>query len=1258
MANPTYDLIEYAFYNDGTEAGSTIIGSSNNQQTLDTDTTYLCRFQLHNDNGKNAGSVVWTFEFNHQGGGWTDVSTSAAAIQAVGSDNLTEGQDCTNRLTNQGVSFEGDNNGVTEDGTTTSYSHGPGEYIEVLLAFQIPSGVVSDGDEILIRAYEANNGYTTTYTVTGDIDVNKVGGVAYQRSVSDTVGITDTISNVVGKVVSILDTVGVTDTVTNLRELYKTISDSVGITDIVTTARTLIKSISDSVGITDVLEALLPSGNPQIRAVRQAVSTAASGTQDFNVSGWSATPQLAMFIISKATADNSLATDAELAIGFTDGTDEYYCARNEMDGDVWADANRRTVHNACIGLVTDAGAVDGEFTFSQWNSGGVELTINEQFSAGFLMTVIFFAGFDNVDIQKVDKVGSPGATVTTGFQTDIVFMISNDCPADDTAYVNSVLGISMAVRGSGFGTFSSYDADASSSSVVRGGIADDYFHMQAGFSPGIYYDIGNFTSTSFDIQYVSGSGDNTDDWIVVSLDLPSYISAWCGADTSPTTATTKSNTSPGFTPQCLFGILSDHSAIDDWNGDSEAGVLALAFANQDGEDYCTGTHNDWGAETMNTGSLTDDVVVHMLDDTGSDELVATIDSWDANGWTLDYSTADGTARYALWLAIEEAQGLAAKFATILDTVGVTDTVTNVRELVRTLTDTVGSTDVLSTARNLFKTIADSVGITDILAASVGRIITLADSVGITDTLSTAIGRFKTLTENVGVTDTVTNARNLFISILDNVGITDILTNARNLFKTIAENVGITDTITNARELYKTLSDSVGITDILSTVAIKIVTLADSVGVTDVISKTIGRARTIADNVGVTDIISTAREIYKTLSDSVGITDIIARSAGRFVSILDNVGITDILSRIIKVVASISDTVGITDTITTARNIFKSISESVGITDTLSNARELFKTLSESLGVTDTVTTTRNLFKTIADSVGITDVVSRVIKVVASISDTVGITDTVNTAIGRFVTLVDTVGITDLVATARQLYKTLTDTVDITDILSRSAGRFVELADTVGITDLIGAIKGAAAKYALIQDSVNVADTFSNIRTLVRSIADSVGITDLVSTARNLAISIADSVNITDTLSRLRSVFVAISDAVGITDVVTNVRAIAISIAETVSTTDVLGTARNLIRTFTETVDITDTVNTARNIFKSISDTVSAIDTVTITKIIYALIQDAVSIVDSIRTRVTIGAIARKFRAVLNFATGWHAYLRSTEGEEYDPHPDE
>jgi hypothetical protein len=172
MTTPTYDLIEYAFYNDGSEAGSTIIGTSNNQQTLTTDITYLFRVQIHNDNNK-VGNATWTFEFNHAGGGWTDVTTTAAPVQAVDSASLTEGEDCTNRLTGQGANFIANNNGVTEDGTATLYSHIASDYSEQLLAFQIPAAQVTDGDEILIRARESGAGRVVTYTVTGDIDVNE-----------------------------------------------------------------------------------------------------------------------------------------------------------------------------------------------------------------------------------------------------------------------------------------------------------------------------------------------------------------------------------------------------------------------------------------------------------------------------------------------------------------------------------------------------------------------------------------------------------------------------------------------------------------------------------------------------------------------------------------------------------------------------------------------------------------------------------------------------------------------------------------------------------------------------------------------------------------------------------------------------------------------------------------------------------------------------------------------------------------------------
>jgi len=290
MTDPTYDLVEYAFYDEGTEDGSIIIGTSNNQQTLDVDTYYQCRFQIHNDNSKSYNNIVWTFEYNHEGNGWNDVTTSVAPIQAVDDDDLIDGDNCTNRLTSRAVFYAPNN--VTEDGTIAPYNHGATYYTEILLSFQIPAGQVSDGDEILIRARESSNDFVVTYTVTGDIDVSK-GGTAYQRSVTDTVGVTDTVTNVreifetiadtvgitdavttvrelyktitddvgitdtlatvTGKVATIADTVGVTDTIANVRELYKTLTDSVGITDTLTTVREIYKTLSDTVGVTDTL---------------------------------------------------------------------------------------------------------------------------------------------------------------------------------------------------------------------------------------------------------------------------------------------------------------------------------------------------------------------------------------------------------------------------------------------------------------------------------------------------------------------------------------------------------------------------------------------------------------------------------------------------------------------------------------------------------------------------------------------------------------------------------------------------------------------------------------------------------------------------------------------------------------------------------------------------------------------------------------------------------------------------------------------
>ena len=55
---PTMEVTNWAFYNDGTEAGSVIIGSINNNQTLDVDTIYFVRWGLEETAGESSKNTA------------------------------------------------------------------------------------------------------------------------------------------------------------------------------------------------------------------------------------------------------------------------------------------------------------------------------------------------------------------------------------------------------------------------------------------------------------------------------------------------------------------------------------------------------------------------------------------------------------------------------------------------------------------------------------------------------------------------------------------------------------------------------------------------------------------------------------------------------------------------------------------------------------------------------------------------------------------------------------------------------------------------------------------------------------------------------------------------------------------------------------------------------------------------------------------------------------------------------------------------
>lgn len=166
--SPNLDQDSYAFYdNDAGEATSTIIGTANNQQTLNTDTEYQCRILVQEDNGGSKNNFAAAWQYSHNSGTWTTITTSTSVVQAADTaGNITNGGDTTQRI--GAGTYITDNNWQTDTGSGGNCDFSGNDEAESVLAFTIVNADVSDGDEILLRIAGCD-----TYTRNADINVNK-----------------------------------------------------------------------------------------------------------------------------------------------------------------------------------------------------------------------------------------------------------------------------------------------------------------------------------------------------------------------------------------------------------------------------------------------------------------------------------------------------------------------------------------------------------------------------------------------------------------------------------------------------------------------------------------------------------------------------------------------------------------------------------------------------------------------------------------------------------------------------------------------------------------------------------------------------------------------------------------------------------------------------------------------------------------------------------------------------------------------------
>ncbi len=399
-----------------------------------------------------------------------------------------------------------------------------------------------------------------------------------------------------------------------------------------------------------------------IAVTRAAVNTA-TGNQDFTTADLGGlTPKAAWFIVTHATTDGTATNNAVLGIGAaTDTSEQWALGIFTQNAQANTNTGRRIVSDECVLKLNSTDAnVDGEADFVSFIANGVRINWGNAPSAAYLLTVILFAGTDLIahagTFVMPNSVDGTVDVNTVGFEPDVVLNGTIGVSVLDTAFNTIQFGHGVALNTSPVQQYCSgcQSSDNLSDAYTSGHITDDYGILEVDFDgtlTGWGGEFGSFDAQGFSVVQRLGSGADYVGFLAMAFG--GAVDFEAGIIDSPIANGNQAIAAPGFTPQFVHVGLTQMQAIDTAYEDSaQAGSYGVSVFDSDDE-YCNSIQEERGSVTTDTQSLSDDTVINLPDDDGSVGWVASFVSFDANGWTWNFSASHGTAVKWWYLAIEE-----------------------------------------------------------------------------------------------------------------------------------------------------------------------------------------------------------------------------------------------------------------------------------------------------------------------------------------------------------------------------------------------------------------------------------------------------------------------------------------------------------------------------------------------------------------------------------------------------------------------------
>lgn len=371
-------------------------------------------------------------------------------------------------------------------------------------------------------------------------------------------------------------------------------------------------------------------------------------TGNQSITGLTFRPKLVIFFGTKLTADGTGTGSARIlgASAKRNDISQIALSNSHSDG---ADASYVHSYTAeCLTYLNNSGTIEYRATMVSMNTDGFTINLTTAPASAYIINYLAIGGSSvTAHVGPILKKATTGnRSYSIGFRPDILFLCGSASLLTDETFSGSgnstaCLGVSVSVTGSGYAGFRSTTTSVHDKRQIFG-----KGYGEPSSSGGVFAEASlvSFDSAGFTLNFSTTDGSGRFHYIALKTG-----SSRVGIETQKTSTGTKVTDKLGITPIALL-LLSANAITSSTTDDDYR--HSVGFATSPTSRGCVFSGKDNGSSSVADVSLNRSAILEMITPgTPTVNAVADLDSIGTESFTLDWTTADATARDIIYLAI-------------------------------------------------------------------------------------------------------------------------------------------------------------------------------------------------------------------------------------------------------------------------------------------------------------------------------------------------------------------------------------------------------------------------------------------------------------------------------------------------------------------------------------------------------------------------------------------------------------------------------